>query len=199
MKPNTVWLSIAIQNAKNAEAPYYTTLPASQLPTSKSRVADTRRQNELKRLWWCCIIRDRILPLGLRRGIQITRAHFDFEKHQPLGILDLEDEVHRSLVYSPDAKRDLIRVLSHVIQLCVILTDILLLVFPLDGALDQTRGRQVLLPLEEAEIYKSKQALLLWYKQATSEPSGERNGAEIDWNKHESVILYTNLMYTYYQ
>lgn len=189
-KPNTVWLSIGIQNAKNAEAPYYATLP------SLGRSPEGKRRNNLKRLWWCCIIRDRILPLGLRRGIQITRAHFDFEKHRPLSLMDLDDEVHCSLVYNPESKRELIRILTHVLDLCVILTDVLLLVFPLDGAIDQVRERPALAPLEEADIRKNKKALVHWYTSAVAAGEGE---AEINWNGHESIILYTHWMYTYYQ
>lgn len=190
MKPNTVWLSIAIQNAKNAEAPYYATLPSVSTP------AEAKRNNTLKRLWWCCVIRDRVLPLGLRRGIQITRAHFDFEKYRPLGLMDLDDEIHRSVVYNADAKRELIRILAHVLDLCVILTDVLLLVFPLDGALDQVRERQTLPPFEEVEIRNNKKALVHWYTSAVAAGEG---GSEINWNRHDSVILYTHWMYTYYQ
>lgn len=190
MKPNTVWLSIAIQNAKNAEAPYHATLPWM------GRSPEAKRNNVLKRLWWCCIIRDRILPLGLRRGIQITRAHFDFEEHRPLGLMDLEDEIHRSLVYNPDAKRELIRILSHILDLCVILTDVLLLVFPLDGALDQVNRRSKIALVEEGDIRNNKNALVHWYTAAVAAGEG---GDRISWDKHESVILYTHWMYTCYQ
>lgn len=198
LRPNTVWLSIAIQNAKNAEAPYFATLPACSSSSSSSSSSSRRHHNVLKRLWWCCIIRDRILPLGLRRGIQITRAHFDFDKYRPLGLMDLDDEVHRSQVYSADAKRELIRILSCVLDLCVILTDVLLLAFPLEGgSLDQLCGGSS--PpdvLEEVEMRKSKKALVHWYTATVAASTG---GGEANWNKHESVILYTHLMYTYYQ
>ncbi|KAF3771370.1 hypothetical protein M406DRAFT_248577 [Cryphonectria parasitica EP155] len=198
-KPNSVWLSIAIQNAKNASAPYYATLSPSQAGSSANNIAEAKRINILKRLWWCCIIRDRILPLGLRRGIQITRAHFDFEKHPPLGLMDLDDEIHRSAVYTPDAKRELIRIFSRVLDLCVILTDVLVLVFPLDGALDQFQRRPSLLPSEEGEIRKSKNALVHWYTAAVTASTGaEECGGQISSTKHESVALHTHLMYTYY-
>lgn len=199
LRSNTVWLSIAVENAKNADAPYYATLPARPRPASVEERAKFKSNNSLKRLWWCCVIRDRILPLGLRRGIQITRAHFDFERHRPLGLMDLDDEIHRSIVYSPDAKRELIQVLSHVLDLCVILTDVLLLVFPLDGALDLSRAR-TMPPIEEANIRSNKKALVHWYTAAVAtSATASDDGAEIDWNKHESVILYTHLMFTYYQ
>lgn len=230
MKLNTVWLSVAIQNAKNAEAPFHATLPtpppattttsattASQTATTTTTTKQAKRQNLLKRLWWCCIIRDRIMPLGLRRGIHITRAHFDLETHPPLGVADLEDEIHRSCVYPPAAKRELAQVLSHVVRLCVLLTDVLLLVFPLDGALDQARGRLTLMPLEEAEIRKNKRALMLWYRNVAAAAASATTsmgaggiggiggggigggGADIDWSKHDSVVLFTHVMYTYYQ
>lgn len=199
-KPNTVWLSVAIQNAKNADAHYYAILPPTPRSMSASKVAEAKQVNILKRLWWCCVIRDRILPLGLRRGIQITRAHFDFEKHRPLGLMDLDDEIHRSMVYNPDAKRELIRLLSHVLDLCVTLTDVLLLVFPLDGALDQVQRRPPPVPSEETEIRNNKKALVHWYTSAVTASTGAGEGdAEMNLTKNESVILYTHLMYTYYQ
>lgn len=123
--------------------------------------------------------------------------------HAPLGFADVEDEINRSMVYTSEAKRDLAHVLSHVVRLCVLLTDVLLLVFPLDGALDQARGRLTLMPLEEAEIRKNKRALMLWYRTATSAAAqtsaNAGGGADIDWNKHDSVVLFTHVMYTYYQ
>lgn len=199
-KPNTVWLSVAIENAKNADAHYYATLPPTPRSMSASKVAEAKQVNILKRLWWCCVIRDRILPLGLRRGIQITRAHFDFEKHRPLGLMDLDDEIHRSMVYTPDAKRELIRLLSHVLDLCVTLTDVLLLVFPLDGALGQVQRRPPPVPSEETEIRNNKKALVHWYTSAVTASTGAGEGdGEMNWTKNESVILYTHLMYTYYQ
>lgn len=113
--------------------------------------------------------------------------------------MDLDDEVHRSLVYNADAKRELIRILSCVLDLCVILTDVLLLVFPLEGPLDQMCGAAPNL-LEEAEIRNSKKALVHWYTAAVAASAGAgEGGGEVNWNKHESVILYTHLMYTYYQ
>lgn len=177
------------------------------------------------------MIRDRILPLGLRRGIQITRAHFAFASHPPLSVADVADETHRSLVYTPDAKRELARVLAHVVRLCVILTDVLLLVWPLDGALDalphaaaataaaaddddSDRGRHRAVapgPLEEeaaaAAIPRNKRALFLWYRAATSAATqpgeyahpGASGGADIDSSKNDSVVLFTHVMYTYYQ
>lgn len=114
--------------------------------------------------------------------------------------MDLDDEIHRSIVYNPDAKRELIRLLSHVLDLCVILTDVLLLVFPLDGALDLMHGRSAIPPLEDENIRNSKKALVHWYTAAVATSAmAADDRPNINWNKHESVMLYTHLMFTYYQ
>lgn len=208
-KPNSTWLGIAIQHAKAAEAHRY----ASFTPSGPNGAADTqlKRQNLLKRLWWCCIIRDRILPLGLRRSIQITRAHFDFDANSALGAADLADEIERSKVYNPGTKRALIEILGQLIDLCVLLTDMLVLVYPLD----ETPGwGKMIRPDEMERVRDGKVALRRWYKGATlqfpmfgggttartsssiSDANGKRGGKDFH---HDSVILYTNLMYMYYQ
>src|SRR5690606_11753257 len=54
-KPNTAWLSLAIQHAKSAEAHHYAAMPVFSASTHPLQ---HRKQNILKRIWWCCIIRD---------------------------------------------------------------------------------------------------------------------------------------------
>jgi hypothetical protein len=198
-KPNTAWLGIAIQNAKSAEAHLYAAMPPFCAMTEPEQ---HKKQNTLKRLWWCCIIRDRILPLGLRRSLQISRAHFDLDANQGLGYVDLADEVGRSRVYEPETKRCLIEILVQIVELCTVLTDLIMLVFPIDDALGWgKRGSN-----EAARIKDCKTALMRWYKGATlrfpmfgggSVPR-MTTGTHKD-SQHESVILYTNLMYMYYQ
>ncbi|KAI8630122.1 hypothetical protein F5Y19DRAFT_54054 [Xylariaceae sp. FL1651] len=199
-KPNTAWLSIAIQNAKSAEAHLYSAMPTF------SQVADPveyKKQNILKRLWWCCVIRDRILPLGMRRSIQVSRAHFDLDSNSGLGYIDLADEVERSKVYNAETKRCLIEIFVQIGELCSVLTDILTLVFPLDdtpgwGRHNGSGGA--------GRVRECKIALRRWYKGATlrfpmfgggSVPrkSATENSKQF---QHDSVILYTNLMYMYY-
>ena len=64
---NTFWLSIAIQSAKADGAHRYA-----------EDETLTRYETQMKkRLWWCCVLRDRILPLGVLRPLQITHGHFD--------------------------------------------------------------------------------------------------------------------------
>ncbi|CAK7205209.1 hypothetical protein SEUCBS139899_007975 [Sporothrix eucalyptigena] len=207
--PNTAWLCTAIQQAKLAEANHY----AQLLPF------EARRANTLKRLWWCCIIRDRVMGLGVRRSIQITRAHFDLEANPPLTRADLEDEIERSRVYNPGTKSCLIEILVHMVELCVVLTDILTLVFPADDT--PGWGRQMA-DSDAGRIRQCKIELRRWYKDValkfpmfgggssgsnSGSPGSNSGGGGGGVNRmanggrefyHDSVILYTNLMYMYY-
>lgn len=130
-RPNTYWLITAIQHAKDAGAHRYFS------PDQRQRCPPWGRQsheNRLKRLWWSCIIRDRVISLGLRRNIQITREIFDFEFNPSLEASDLCDEVHKLKVSSSDTKRALIQLTVRFVKLCVILTDLLCLTsYPEDG------------------------------------------------------------------
>ncbi|KXH28395.1 fungal specific transcription factor domain-containing protein [Colletotrichum simmondsii] len=189
-KSNTAWLSIAIQNAKMVEAHHYAT-----------RTASPKKRNLLKRLWWCCIIRDRIVGLGLRRSLQITRSHFTFDPNESLGYSDLADEIERSRVYNPGTKRCLAEILEQLVELCVVLTDILILVFPLD---DRPGWGREMRAEEQDKVRVCKVALQRWYKGVTMRfpmfggGSVARMKAPGNEFQHDSVILYTNLMYMYY-
>ncbi|KAK1996476.1 fungal-specific transcription factor domain-containing protein [Colletotrichum falcatum] len=188
-KANTAWLIIAIQNAKMVEAHHYAT-----------RTAPQKKRNLLKRLWWCCIIRDRIVGLGLRRSLQITRSHFSFDSNEALGFSDLTDEFERSRVYSPGAKRCLAEILEQLVELCVVLTDILILVFPLD---DRPGWGREMRAEEQDKVRVCKIALRKWFKSATLRfpMFGGGSVARVKSpgnDQHDSVILYTNLMYMYY-
>ncbi|KPM37419.1 hypothetical protein AK830_g9122 [Neonectria ditissima] len=197
--PNTSWLSLAIQHAKSAEAHHYAAMPVFSAATHPMQ---HRKQNILKKVWWCCVIRDRTLGLLMRRPIQITKAHFDFDSNPVLGFADLENEFERSRVYNPGTKKTLAEILAQVVELYVVLTDILILVFPLDDT--PGWGRQ-LKPGDEGKIKECKTSLRRWYRSATSRfplfggsplsRGGADNGKEF---QHDSVILYTNLMYMYY-
>ncbi|KAI0882230.1 uncharacterized protein GGS22DRAFT_49430 [Annulohypoxylon maeteangense] len=198
-KLNSTWLGIAIQNAKSSDAHLYAVKP------TYSAISDPiqhKKQNVLKRLWWCCLVRDRILALGVRRSLQISRAHFDLDSNTGLGYADLADEVERSKVYNAETKRCLIEIFVQIGELCSVLTDLITLVFPLDDVpgWDRQLGSEGVTSLSEC-----KAALRRWYKGATlrfpmfgggSIPRmTTTNGKQY---QHDSVILYTNLMYMHY-
>lgn len=206
-RASSSWLSISIQQAKIAGAHRYSSLHQTQWPESqRSRVL--KHQNGLKRLWWCIVLRDRILSLSYRTCIQVTRAQFDFdaEAHAPLSFADLASEIERSRVYNSGTKKSLIEMLAHHIQLMVALTDLLVLVWPLDEAPQWARryGEE-----EAAKIERCKGQLRSWYQRSTARfpmpgdgvrarpgaADGSGRGAEFH---HDSVVLYTNLMYITY-
>ncbi|KAI0109037.1 hypothetical protein GGR51DRAFT_118512 [Nemania sp. FL0031] len=197
-KPNTAWLGVAIQNAKSAEAHIYSAMPTFSPVTEP---IEYKKQNSLKRLWWCCVFRDRLISLGMRRSIQVSRAHFDVDSNRSLGFSDLANEVGLSKVYNSETKRRLIEIFVQLGELCSVLTDLLTLVFPLDDVPGWGRHNGA----EGAEkVRQSKAALKRWYNAATlrfpvfggSGGSGKTTGEK--HLQHDSVILYTNLMYMFY-
>lgn len=112
-------------------------------------------------------------------------------------------------MYNSDTKRALIEILAQLIDLCVLLTDVLVLVYPLDDT--PGWGRQMKLE-EIGRVKDGKIALRRWYKGAAlkfpmfgGRPAASANnvagvgaGGRREF-RHDSVILYTNLMYMYYQ
>ncbi|CAG7925412.1 unnamed protein product [Penicillium olsonii] len=189
--PYVSWLSIAIENAKMAEAHLYGTLHTTSITPQE--------RNILKRLWWCCIIRDRSTGLLMRRPIQITSHHFDFAV-QPLCVEDLADEIERSMVYESSTKEKLAAILTQWSELNASLTDILMLVFPLDE-------RQVVSPQQKVanstQISDHQAVLAQWFDSVTSQISFPFPGVKTPMSCRRqlktgihpsSVILYTNLM-----
>ncbi|ORY69028.1 uncharacterized protein BCR38DRAFT_472437 [Pseudomassariella vexata] len=188
-QPNSAWLGVAIQQAKAAEADKYATMAT----------VHTKRQNILKRVWWCCIIRDRIMPLCVRRNIQITRNHFDFNANASLDYEDLSDEIEHSRVYHGDSKRSLTAIMALMTELCVCLTDILELVYPFRDT--AVCGAEVFLQ-KVALIKEYREALLRWSKRATMIlavfPDTHDVSRFEEGSHNDSVVLYTNLIWIYY-
>ncbi|KAM5346068.1 hypothetical protein ACJ41O_009073 [Fusarium nematophilum] len=179
-KPNTMWLIIAIENAKRLHADRYSDV------SDLASVHVDSTHSTLRRLWWCCIIRDRILPLGLRRSIQITPAHFDLGKNMRLGCMELQAEIRHSRMHCQDTREGLATIIEEVVKLSIVLTDILLLTFPLKNT--AARPNVTLLQLQEC-----KEALSEWYNESPFRNTGGATAAA-----DRSVVLNINLMYTYY-
>ncbi|KAH6665007.1 cutinase transcription factor 1 beta [Halenospora varia] len=182
-KNNTFWLGTGIRFAKDANAHRYDFFPA----------VTRKLQNTKKRLWWCCILRDRILPLGVRRPLYITTEHFDFVNNSPLTVGDLEDEIDHSKVYDPATKRSLVEVLAVLCQLAVVLTDIIMVVYPVSETPLTTMNEMALLRMR-SRIEQCKSDLAEWLSGASLRfptPAGLGDTSKV-------VVLFTNLMYIYY-
>lgn len=122
---NTSWLRVAIQYAQQERA---------HLHNQRTNISYADRQVR-KRLWWCCILRDRILPPGVRRSIQITHTTFALQSSPPLNALDLEPDLSYSKVYDNTIKKILSKILEKQVKLAIVLTDVLELIYPI-GQLD---------------------------------------------------------------
>lgn len=181
-KPSTPWLSIAIHYARDSEAHKY-----------QKFSADSENYDVLKRLWWCCIIRDRLFSLGMRRGIRITAAQFDVTHSIQLGYSDLASEIHRSKVHDAVTKIKLAEVLEFLVELCIILTDILELAYPIADCVNNARDRHEIL----RRLRSSQMSLRKWHEKAAKHLPRPVTSFEKSV-EHDSVILYGNLVYMYY-
>ncbi|RDW90444.1 putative Zn(II)2Cys6 transcription factor [Aspergillus mulundensis] len=178
---NSKWLRIAIRYAKREQAHLYHQMP---------QLGSGRKVSDLKRLWWCCMIRDRIISLGMRRPIQITPDEFDLQLQEGLSFQDLEEECLSSEVYNPDAKIALCRVLASLCHLVVAVTDLIMLVYPTtqNMPLSLADRRAQLNRLEETKF-----GLLEWEISWVANPDGK------EYYIHPSLTLYTNLCAIYFQ
>ncbi|KAL5343091.1 fungal-specific transcription factor domain-containing protein [Aspergillus crustosus] len=167
---NSYWLTVALHHARLIQAHRYYEVKHE-------------KANMLKRIWWACVCRDRLLSLGLRRRFQISAHDFDFTQ-SALTISDFSDEIHRSLVYGADSKRALIQLLSSLCELAVALTNGLALLSPITSVVSTNHE----------DLSRSIADLTQWHKRNadTIELLGEI-GME-----HDSFVLYRNVLFIYY-
>lgn len=179
---NTFWLGVAIHFSKEADAHRYHHLLN----------ITTEKRNVLKKLWWCCILRDRILSLGVRRPLQITSEEFNFNEVALLSEEDFEKEIGHSKVYDASSKRSLVHLLLALCDLAVSLTDVIMTVYPSSGPPNSMSDQKAEQCLRRVEI--SMSCLNNWFEKATTNFPTPAGIGDV----HLSLILYTNLMYMYY-
>ncbi|KAM5363965.1 hypothetical protein ACJA88_013233 [Fusarium oxysporum] len=182
-RTNSIWLSTAIHLAQAAGADQFHTSLNPSLTTV----------NELKRLWWCCIVRDRILPLGMRRQLHITSLDVAHGSYLPTE-KDFSREIDGSRVYAPQTKRTLVQLFITLCELTVPLTDVIKIVYP-TGRLTDIHSPVVHDAQQGRDSLQSCEAgLEAWFERATIQfptPAGIIT-------REESLVLYTNLLYIYY-
>ncbi|KAF7715973.1 Fungal Zn(2)-Cys(6) binuclear cluster domain-containing protein [Penicillium ucsense] len=176
---NSTWLGLAIQQARLANAHLYYRCP----PRAKYKRSD------LKRLWWCMIIRDRIISLGMRRPLQILPKQFDVMTRDPLEVDDLSDEIHTSRVYDADTKRVLCRIMTSLCQLVASLTSLIDALYPLDPFPDchASQGASI------ASIDDIQARLKHWQSYQMLPLSSE------DYSVHKSVAFFKQLNALYFE
>ncbi|GKT45909.1 cutinase transcription factor 1 beta [Colletotrichum spaethianum] len=191
--PYRMWLGRAIQHAKSLNADRLDTVPAL------SDTATKKHHRALRRLWWCCVSLDRISPLCTRFNPYITRESCRFEANKSLIISDLEGEVYRSNVYNPTSKKRLVGLFKVYIDLTIVLTDLLTLVYPFE---DLLWSRHWPTQEEDAKIQQCEAAMKGWFVRASTKFPAVKEARQTTLNKrhdlHKSVMLHINLMYIYY-
>ncbi|KAF5250697.1 hypothetical protein FANTH_4140 [Fusarium anthophilum] len=188
--PYRTWLSLGIHHAKLIKA--YRHAGICDVGTT----ANEPRSRTLRRLWWCCIICDRLSSLACRFRLQITPDMLDMENFVPLGFADLQSEIHRSNVFSPATKRQLISLFSKNLSLLMILTEVIPVAYPFETRLESSPDFSV---QEEEDISKSCDLLEEWYNSAKAEfPPLHKPIAIEEDDSATSIAVHTNLMYIYY-
>ncbi|KAG8670882.1 hypothetical protein FPOAC2_04188 [Fusarium poae] len=188
----SIWLGIAISYARVAKAHCYSSLRPSR-DTEVAKVQKAR--NTLKRLWWCCIICDRLLPLTSRQNIKITPANFSFSGCSVLGSADLCDELYSSDVYDSTTKTLHAELLAKLVDLCVVLTDVLTVVSVLyNNPSWMLSGRMEV--AKDASLCQIE--LKRWYNAWTETKATLEERMAEDGSQTESIILFKNLIEMYY-
>jgi hypothetical protein len=180
-KENSYWLGLAIHFAKDAGAHEYDTKEQSS----------TYHRTTLKRLWWSCILRDRVISLALHRPLQLSSEDFDFSVAAFVEG-DFEDEIGKSKVYDQITKTALVQIIVSLSELTVSLTDAIMIICPRKST--PKLPAQSDLGQSYYRMDKCKTELDHWYER-TSELFTRL--CAID-NAHNSLKLYTNLTYIYY-
>ena len=179
----TYWLTVAIHNAMLVDAHLYHNL----------RHDDPARAQK-KRLWWSVLLRDRILPLGLRRHLQISPDQFDLNI-DCMDESDLNDEIHNSQVYSVGTKRSLALILNFQCRLALILTSVIITVYAPNSFTQPKKTTEQEFMESLSDINNIKLSLREWYDEATAALSPITCSDGV----HDSVALYSDMMYIYYE
>ena len=146
---NATWLAIAVQHTRRLNA------HRVQSQQGHRRIVSL---SDTKRLWWCCVLRDRILALAPRRPLVITLDQFDPSKADYLSINDVWER--DSNFYSPSMREILHRILISQCRLASILTP---LVMSAEYSPDLV-GPQVYINRERALSWQAYSGLLSWEK-----------------------------------
>ncbi|KAM6524524.1 hypothetical protein FALCPG4_010134 [Fusarium falciforme] len=195
-RPNTTWLSIAIENAKSVKAH----LSGLESAVVKDESQEQRRCS-LKRLWGCCIVRDSTLSIALRRSCQIAAADRNAEVKFVLNYADLEGELSRSEVYDAPTKKYLIMAFLHLAELCRRMTHVSKLLFPFengapeDAILASTTDDKQTIGTFKYFLSGWCDTAKLWLQCPDPGDKPKLVNSELS---HSSVALFTNLMYIYY-
>ncbi|KAF4948565.1 hypothetical protein FGADI_9560 [Fusarium gaditjirri] len=170
--PNSVWLTRAIKHAES-------------LGSNHVRHIDGPDTGSLKRLWWCCILRDRSISLGLRRCVQIP-VQYPLPAEE-----DFSSEINGSLFYTPRIKTQLFRIFRRLMAFCYMISDLLQLMARHRSA---AHHPETVSADNLTIISKCRENLSDWFSTTGEEFLELGYGSQ---ERHPSVIVYTNFVYIY--
>ncbi|KAJ0415088.1 fungal-specific transcription factor domain-containing protein [Aspergillus carlsbadensis] len=181
---NSVWLSIAVQHARTLGVHHHS--PVSQgtaLPLDWL---------EVKRLWWVCLVRDRIIALAHRRPLQIVVDNWDAEL-ELLSSREVSEAMCRSEVHSTPVRQGLFAAFVSVLRLCIPLTRIL----ALGAALESANGNSFMeldLDLDIGQADTCAKSLRQWRDETKARfEMCYRAGTPVD-----SIAMHDHLLQIYY-
>ncbi|KFY50176.1 hypothetical protein V496_09537 [Pseudogymnoascus sp. VKM F-4515 (FW-2607)] len=181
---NTSWLSTAIEYARADNAHLYNRLPG----------LTSRQMSTKKRLWWCCVLRDRIIALGVRRPLQITSDHFDFSQDAVVEA-DFSGEVEQSQVYDAETKLLLANIFIVQCHFALAVTSTIMAIYPLNGVVIPVLPTPARISELHIQMEEGKNDLKKWmeiFKDRLTR--GSSKSAAL----HNSVTLFTDVTNIYY-
>ncbi|KAL3485065.1 fungal-specific transcription factor domain-containing protein [Aspergillus germanicus] len=177
---NSNWLTTAIDHAQANYAHKH----------SDMLLLEDKRRKLLKRLWWSCVLRDRMISMGMRRPLQIPPSRFR-TSDEPLCLADLQDEVHGSAVYTADVKLSLAWLFIRLCHFTDAVTELLSILYPPPGHNGERRANTA--EADRVKLQCARANLAIW------DMDFSRVGEEDVLQNHSSVILFSHLNALYYQ
>lgn len=177
---NTYWMVNAVHFCRCARADQYYTL-SDDNPTKLI----------LKRLWWACILRDRVMSLSLRRPLNIGCDEFDFSL-PGLNLADFSDELGVSTVYDRPTRQILAHMMSAFCELIIPLNKALTILYPAAGP--KTTTSETDIQKDSDACVETLQLLDVWYRKT-------RERFEISTPSigvHKSLTMFTKMTFIYY-
>jgi hypothetical protein len=175
------WLTVAVYYVKNRE----------QCVRSD--------QGPWQRLWWCCVIRDRVMTLALsgkrQQSIQPSEIPVEDVLSSPSAFNEVVDHVGYPQAHSAQTREVLAEASILSVKLLLILGDLPFLTAPLHKHISEYQNHEVI----SSCISVTEASLNIWYSSATSYISTWQSNMEPACTDASNLSVTTpSIMYLYY-
>lgn len=185
LRTNSLWLTHAIRFAQIARADRFYEVEED----------DPKRRTALKRLWWGCITRDRILPLGLRRPIQIKDTVPISDDTRFLNEDDFKDEIGASRIHEAAVQRELFGVMNLTCRFAEAVTPAMIMMYTAEKPRERTLSTSSTLQKLLTNVKDHIDQLHVWHENAIRLfPPPVSLGDEPD-----TLVIYANMLFIYYE